>query len=147
MSDDDDYDRKKGRSNLKVQLPEAKPEQGGSDNDEYQRNPRRGPQPLPRTDVASPEEKPLLNLPLADIPPAPKNLGDGPGSASKDVVKHPSEYDHSPMPTLGGAPAPEQKNVQNMSILPETLKVRTLVVNIICYLNILFLLVYFGCTV
>lgn len=51
------------------------------------------------------------------------------------------------MPTMPAILNPEPKTVPGKVMIPEALRSRQLMLNIVCYLNVLFLLIYFPITV
>lgn len=142
---DDEYERRPRRQDNAMKPPE--PDNGGSDGEDYERKPRRRPDNPANLGRNGPDEIAPLNPPVLSPPLPPKVPGDGPGSAQKDVMRPGSEYDNTPLPTLGGHPQPEPPKETNLAFIPDAIKVRKTIVNIVCYLNILFLLIYFGGTV
>lgn len=139
---DDEYERQPRKPQPGISPPA--PDEDGSDGEDYER--RRKPRLADSNlagqrppDEAAPLKQPGLSLPLANKMP-----GDDRGSGQKDVLRN-SEIDHqTPVPTL---PADSGDKPASLALLPDSVKTRQTVVNILCYLNVLFVLVYFGITV
>jgi hypothetical protein len=142
---DDEYERKPRQADGIAKPPE--PDNGGSDGEDYERRPKNRPDPKANPGRSGIDENAPLNHPGLSPPLGSKFQGDGPGSAQKDVMRPGSEYDNTPLPTLGGPAPGEPKKETNFAILPDSVKVRTVIINIVCYLNVLFLLIYFPGTV
>ena len=142
---DDEYERKKGTSDLSIRKPI--PDDDDSDGEGYKRKHVGDIQ-------KSPNEAPgILERSNRFLPPLPLDVsrskmpGDLQGYESKDVLRPPSEYDRSPIPTFPVINPPEPSKNDERSTMPSSLRTRAIIVNIICYLNMLFLLIYFGATV